>query len=73
MKTSLLISAILLTATLAACDERPDKPPIPHTDKPAGTGLFQDERNALDKAKTVEKTLEKRSEDEKQSLEQQTR
>lgn len=73
MKISLIISAALFSAALSACDERPDKAPIPHTDKTPGTALFQDERNAMDKAKTVEKTLEKRSEEDKQTLEQQTR
>lgn len=73
MKISLIISAILVSATLSACDERPDKAPIPHTDKSPDSGLFQDERNALDKARTVEKTLEKRREEDKQVLDQQTR
>jgi len=73
MKISLIISAFLISATLAACDERPDKAPIPHTDKSTGTGLFQDERNALEKAKTVEQTIEKRTEDDKRAVELQTR
>jgi len=73
MKISLIISAVLLSATLSACDERPDKAPVPHTEKAPAAGLFQDERNALEKAKTVEKTLEKRSEEDKRVIEQQTR
>ena len=72
MKTSLTLSVALLTAFLSACDERPDKAPVPHTDQPA-SGLFQDQRNALDKAKQVETTLENKIEENKQAIDQQSR
>lgn len=72
MNTRQILSIALLTTVLSACDERPDKAPVPITDKPA-SGLFQDQRNALDKAKQVEKTLENKTEENKQALDQQTR
>lgn len=71
MKTSLILTAALLSATLSACTDRPDKSPVPHTNQ--ASGMFQDERNTLDQAKTVEKTLETRAEADKKALEQQTR
>jgi len=48
---------LLLTATLlAACEQKPYQPPVPHTgqDKSA-TKLLEPQREALDKAKGVEK------------------
>ena len=71
MKISLIITATLLSTMLAACDERPDKAPVPHTNQTSG--LFQDQRNALEQAKTVEKTLDARAEADKKAVEQQTR
>ncbi|HUX63402.1 hypothetical protein [Sulfuricella sp.] len=56
---------LLLTATLlAACEQKPYQPPIPHTepDKSA-TKLFEPQRDALDKAKGVEKTVEQASQE----------
>lgn len=50
---------LLLTATLlAACEQKPYQPPVPHTepDKSAAK-LFEPQREALDKAKGVEKTV----------------
>ena len=56
---------LLLTATLlAACEQKPYQPPTPHTepDKSA-TKLFEPQREALDKAKGVEKTVEQASQE----------
>ncbi|MDP1635439.1 MAG: hypothetical protein Q8L69_12255 [Gallionellaceae bacterium] len=60
-----LAGAILM---LAACGEKPEpaKPPVPKT-----TPLFQSEREALDKARGVEKTLEKSAEELKREEEKQ--
>jgi hypothetical protein len=63
--------ALLLTATLlAACEEKPYQPPVPHTepDKSA-TKLFEPQREALDKAKGVEKTLEQAAEAQRKEAE----
>lgn len=53
-------TAILLATTLlAACEQKPYQPPVPHAapDKSAAK-LFEPQREALDKARGVEKTLE---------------
>lgn len=55
MKTSLIL-VLMSTALLAACDQKPYQPPVPNTDQ--GTKLFEPQREALEKAKGVEKTLE---------------
>lgn len=59
--------AVLLCLFLAACGEekKPYQPPVPQT--PA-TPLFQNERQALDKAKGVEQTLDEHA----RTLEQKT-
>lgn len=62
---------LLLTATLlAACEQKPYQPPIPHTepDKSA-TKLFEPQREALDKAKGVGKTVEQASQEREESTE----
>ena len=70
MKYIGLIVLLLATATLAACEEKPYKPPVPHTepDKSA-TKLFEPQREALDKAKGVGKTVEQASEEQKEATE----
>lgn len=59
MKHIGLIAMLLVTALLAACEEKPYQPPVPRAepDKSAAK-LFEPQRDALDKAKSVEKTLE---------------
>jgi len=59
MKTIRLIVLLLATALLAACEQKPYQPPVPHTepDKSA-TKLFEPQREALDKAKGVGNTVE---------------
>ena len=64
--TILTAMALLLTA----CGEKPQQPPVPQT-APAPTKLFQEQRSALDKAKGVEQTIEKGSEESKQEMERQ--
>lgn len=63
-----LIVLLLATVLLAACEEKPYKPPVPHTepDKSA-TRLFEPQRQALDKARGVENTLEQASQKREQA------
>jgi len=64
MKYIGLIVLLLTTALLAACEQKPYQPPVPHTepDKSA-TKLFEPQREALDKAKGVGKTVEQASQE----------
>ena len=60
---------LLLTATLlAACEQKPYQPPVPHTepDKPAAK-LCEPQREALDKAKGVEKAVGQASQEREES------
>ncbi|MDD5328718.1 MAG: hypothetical protein PHX38_01850 [Sulfuricella sp.] len=59
-----LILMLASVALLAACEQKPYKPPVPNTDqdKPA-VKLFEPQREALDKAKEVGKTLEQAGRD----------
>ena len=70
MKHIGLIVLLLATALLTACEEKPYKPPVPHTepDKSA-TKLFEPQRDALDKAKGVGKTVEQASQEREESAE----
>ena len=71
--SALLPSIVLIAATLilAACGERPlPPPPAPQT---APTQLFQQERAVLDKAKGVEQTESKSTDDLKREEEKQTK
>lgn len=72
MKSSLSIIALCLPMLLVACDQQPpNKPPVPHVDeaKPAA-GLFQDQRNALDKAKAVGPQLEEQAQRQREAADQ---
>lgn len=62
----LLLSAALLTA----CEEKPYKPPVPKAepDKSA-VKLFEPQREALDKAKGVERTIEQAGRDREEAAE----
>jgi hypothetical protein len=55
-----LLCAILL---LAACSPKDNEPPAPK--------LFEDQRNALDKAKAIDPALQKQDEEQRKALEQQ--
>ncbi|MHB9100291.1 MAG: hypothetical protein ACYC2E_02065 [Sulfuricella sp.] len=70
MKHIGLIVLLLTTALLTACEEKPYKPPVPHTepDKSA-TKLFEPQREALDKAKGVGKMVEQASQEQKEATE----
>jgi outer membrane biogenesis lipoprotein LolB len=70
MKHIGLIVLLLATALLTACEEKPYKPPVPHTepDKSA-TRLFEPQREALDKAKGVGKTVEQSGQEQKEAAE----
>lgn len=64
---------LLAAALLAACEEKkPYQPPVPRTDKDQ-TKLFEPQREALDKAKGVEKTLEQAGRDREQAAEKAAR
>lgn len=63
----LVIALINIVLTLAACGEKPQSPPP----QPVPPKLFQQERGALEKAKGVEQTQAKGTEDLKQETEKQ--
>lgn len=67
------IALLLATLAVAACEEKPHKPPLPQTDKDAGAVLFQDQRKALDKARGVEQTVQQHEQEQRQAAEQSTR
>jgi hypothetical protein len=65
----LKIAFIIATLTLVACGEKPQ----PQATQPAAVKLFQDQRDALDKAKDVSQTEAKSAEDLKREEEKQTK
>ena len=72
MKLGLVSVVLFLSMLLAACDQSPpNKPPVPHVDeaKPAA-GLFQDQRNALDKAKDVGAQVEDQAQRQRETADQ---
>ena len=78
MKKNLGISATILAPSIAllffsACGEKPHQPPAPQTTptKTEPAKLFQQERSALDKAKGVDETTEKNSEQLRQEVDRQ--
>ena len=73
MKYIGLIVLLLTTALLTACEEKPYKPPVPHTepDKSA-TKLFEPQREALDKAKGVGKMVEQAAREQAEATEKAT-
>lgn len=73
MKYIGLIVLLLTTTLLTACEEKPYKPPVPHTepDKSA-TKLFEPQREALDKAKGVGKTVEQAGREQAEATEKAT-
>jgi hypothetical protein len=72
--SALLPSIALIAATLilAACGDKPS-PPQPPAPQTAPTQLFQQERAVLDKAKGVEQTESKSTDDLKREEEKQTK
>ena len=59
---------------IGACEEqKPYKPPTPHTDQGADSALFQSQRKALQDAKGVEQTLQKQSEEQRKAAEEASR
>ncbi|MHB1619014.1 MAG: hypothetical protein ACYCTY_03395 [Sulfuricella sp.] len=73
MKHIGLIVLLLTMALLAACEQKPYQPPVPHTepDKSAAK-LFEPQREALDKAKGVGKMVEQASQEQKEATEKAT-
>lgn len=62
MKTPHYLLIALTCFTLLACSP----------DNSAKTKLFEDQRNALDKAKALEKTVQQQSQEAQQNIEKQT-
>jgi len=60
-RTAPLLCALLL---LAACGPNDNEPPAPK--------LFETQRNALDKAKTLDAEQQKQAEEQRKAMEQQT-
>lgn len=58
---------LLASIAMAACEEKPNKPPLPQTNQESGAALFQEQRKALDKAKGVEQTLQQHDQEQKQA------
>lgn len=73
MKYIGLFVVLLATPLLTACEQKPYQPPVPHTepDKSA-TKLFEPQRDALEKAKGVEKTLEQARQERAEATEKTT-
>lgn len=72
MKPGFSPAVLFSSMLLVACDQSPpNKPPVPHVDdaKPAA-GLFQDQRNALDKAKGVGAQMEDQAQRQRETAEQ---
>ncbi len=59
-RTAALLSTLVL---LAACSPKSDEPPAPQ--------LFQQQRQALDKAKAVDANQQKQEEEQRKAIEQQ--
>lgn len=70
MRRTGLIFSLLAATLLAACEQKPYQPPVPHTepDKSAAK-LFEPQREALDKAKGAEKTIEQAGRDREEAAE----
>ena len=62
------IVLLLATALLAACEQKPSQPPVPHTepDKSAAR-LFEPQREALDKAREAGKAVERSGQEPKEA------
>lgn len=70
MKHIGLIAILLATTLLTACEQKPYQPPVPRAepDKSAAK-LFEPQREVLDKAKGVEKTLEQAAQAQNKAVE----
>jgi hypothetical protein len=65
------LAALPLIVVIGGCEEqKPYKPPTPHTDQGAESTLFQSQRKALQDAKDVEQTLQKQSEEQRKAAEE---
>jgi len=72
MKFPAQIALLIVPFLLAACDEQPHKPPVPHTgDAKQGPVLFEDQRNALGKAKAVGAKAEEQAQSQREAVEKQ--
>ena len=59
MKYFGVMTLLLAAALLAACEQKPYQPPVPHTEPgKSAASLLEPQREALDQAKGVEKTIE---------------
>jgi len=63
--------SLVMTWWLVACDQqKPKQPPLPNT--PANARLFDMQRDELQRAKGVEKTLQQQSQSQQQAVDQQS-
>lgn len=70
MKTPWIIALTAAAVLIAGCEEKPPyQPPLPHTD-PNQSKLFEPQREALDKAKGVQQTLDEKALEQRQQVEQ---
>jgi hypothetical protein len=67
MITRATAALLLASVAIAACEEKPKTPPLPQTSQESGTALFQEQRQALDKAKGVEQVLQQHDQEQKQA------
>lgn len=67
------VALVILSTAILGCDEKPYKPPEPKTEKAPAAILFQDQRQALEKAKSVERTIEKRAEEDRKAADEATK
>ncbi len=63
MKTTALLIAMTVAALLGGCDNRPKTEPQP-------AALFKEERQALDKAKGVQQTLDRQAEEQRKKIDE---
>ena len=74
MTSSRILLALLLAATLAACEQKPYQPPVPHAgeDKPESR-LLDPQRQTLDQAKGVESTIQQGVQKQEEAADKQTK
>jgi len=74
MTSSRILLALLLAATLAACEQKPYQPPTPHAaeDKPESR-LLDQQRQSLDRAKGVESTIQQDAQKQEEAIDKQAK
>ena len=68
------LAPILLTSiALGACEEKPYKPPTPHTDPKPQSALMHDQTQALEKAKGVEQLVRRQDQEARRDVDRASR